>query len=904
MTYGTIRRIVPKQPQGFEGLVDACRTAPELLEVMLTYDRGDVPAQDLLWGAAAAIALIGTQGSAISADSLPNVMRSRHDVPFDRLVHACAVAGVQGWANPKQLLSGLKPERVHDSLQRELNRLPNSTLPREAMPGHRDALVQLGNDLHYSLHVPSRLNQRPATRLVAPLALGVVFSAFGQTIAVAEPGGPTAGATTAPNEQNDQQRGSGFLAGFEQGAHAAIPTPNVDMAANATPKSNDVKTSDVGAKKQPGAEITVVPERPVSTPESVVSQAPSPTATSTPAESPLSQPSTPQASEAPLPSQSPTATSTQSETPIVPPGETVAPVPTNRGDTLPDPNAPVSGKVTEFPTSPQGAREFWKYASTLTGSKVGIDTPPAAAGTAAKLTGSLLPVGSEGGSSAVAEALLQTPFVSAQLSGTDVEVVGAMPQNPPKTVTEQIVSGIKAMDAPELKGTFFSSIDKKAVQQQETRSQTSNHNNDSSEVLTDKEALLKAIHNVEANKPEWKNIAYVLTRYIQSGRTLENGSATAGRFIIETGSEELPPEVEQYNNGPGRSWGQWGSFNPARDRFGHERQANGQYARGTLRWHAEKNGKDWRDPEEIMDFHFWELENTERTANNAFKSAGHNLRDSVIASLKYERPGSWLAGGKEKRGAINGTLAKAEMIYDAVNKEYQKLTGSSSTEGSLSVLPKEFTTELKAQIADSGRSKAEQALMTNTVATAIKMSDSYPYTVKRYSFLKGDSDFLKAIKKYGDFFKKGGFNIEAGNVFGAPKYDCKVLDDVVAREIGDDGFGTDGNGNRLNTTGLFNQLIATGQTGGKYQVGIEMNPTMESLQPGDQLLARGHIFIWTGPIEGKNGRIYHSIESARGSSRVPSFSDGKATYNWIKKWGAKNGGFMRIRYVQPDSVSN
>lgn len=905
MTYGTVRRVAPKQPQGFEGLVDACRTAPELLEVMLTYNRGDVPTQDLLWGAAAAIALMGSQGNALNTSPLSDVVRSRHDMPFDRLVHACAVAGVQGWADPKQLLSGLRPERVHDSLQRELNRLPNSSLPREVMPGHRDALVRLGGEFNYSLHVPSRLNQRPATRLVAPLALGVVFSAFGQTLAVAETGAPTPGATTSPKEQNGQQRGSGFFAGFEESPQPASPVSTAEAAKS---RSNQTNNNSAGGnnsgKQQPRAEITVVPERPIASPEATTPQPAASSAAPTPAETVPTYSPTPQATEVAPTEQSPSSPASQSPSPSGPPTETSQPAPETPDNPLPDPNAPVSGKVAEYPTSPQGAREFWKYASSLTGNKVGLgDTPPSAAGSVTKLTGSLVPISNDGSNAGMAEMLAQIPLVSAQLSGIDVQANNTTPQNPQKEVTARVVSDIKAMGAPELKGTFFSSIEKRASRQQ--NESDNNSSSSSLETYTNREIVLKAIENLGARGVEWKNRAEILKMFVEKGYSLANGYAFAGRPVIETGSVVVDPATKQLHDGPGRGPWQHGSFNEAYDRFGHFPKADGTYNQGTLMWFAQKTGGKWYELKTSTNFVFWELNNTYKRVGKLLKKAGDDVHKSTVAVLEFELPRSYLKGGSSRAATIKATYEQARDIEKAFNEEYQKLAGNPSAEGTSEVLPKEFTSELKKQIAESGRSKAEQALMAQTVANAVKMSDSYPYTVKQRSFLKGDSDFLKGIKKYGAVFKKGGFNLEAGNVFGAPQYDCKVFTDVVAWEIGDEGFGTDGNGNRLNTTGLFNQLVATGQTGGKYAVGIAMNPSMESLQPGDYLLTKGHIFIWTGPIEGKGGRIYHSIESARGSSRVPSFSNGKATYDWIKGQGERmKSGFMRIRYVQPDSVSN
>ncbi len=195
--------------------------------------------------------------------------------------------------------------------------------------------------------------------------------------------------------------------------------------------------------------------------------------------------------------------------------------------------------------------------------------------------------------------------------------------------------------------------------------------------LSKKELTLEALADLADRGDKWAHRAYVVERFVKKGFTAENGMAFAGRFVIESGTVELKPDVRQIGGGPGYGIAQWGSYSAAYDRFGHNKQKDGKYKWGTLRWFAEKTGQDYRKIKTQVDFVFWELENTETVVARGLRAAKHNLKESVIESLRYERPAAWLAGGSKRQGAINSTLMRAQDIQEAYRKALKGNTKSS-----------------------------------------------------------------------------------------------------------------------------------------------------------------------------------------------------------------------------------
>lgn len=189
----------------------------------------------------------------------------------------------------------------------------------------------------------------------------------------------------------------------------------------------------------------------------------------------------------------------------------------------------------------------------------------------------------------------------------------------------------------------------------------------------DTQKVLNALDALGEDGVNWKNRAYVVERFVKAGYTVENGMGFAGRFVIESGTEALTPDVQQRGGGPGYGIAQWGNRGTsprarAYDRFGYY-QENGKYRYGTLRWFAEKTHQDYRTIKTQVDFVLWELDHTEKGAAQALKKADHSLEKSAIAALMYERPASWLAGGQARDKAIKDTHNHAQTIQQAYTKK-------------------------------------------------------------------------------------------------------------------------------------------------------------------------------------------------------------------------------------------
>ena len=155
------------------------------------------------------------------------------------------------------------------------------------------------------------------------------------------------------------------------------------------------------------------------------------------------------------------------------------------------------------------------------------------------------------------------------------------------------------------------------------------------EKLTEKQEWLKALDTLEKSGPNWKNRAIVMKAFIDAGYTPWQAAGFVGGFVVESAGIQLDPAKKQYGGGPGRGIAQWGSFNPAYDRFGFQEP----YKYGTLLWYAQKLGnKDWRDINVQASFVIWELKNTEKAAGKALAAAKNVHEAANVAMNDYERP--------------------------------------------------------------------------------------------------------------------------------------------------------------------------------------------------------------------------------------------------------------------------
>lgn len=393
---------------------------------------------------------------------------------------------------------------------------------------------------------------------------------------------------------------------------------------------------------------------------------------------------------------------------------------------------------------------------------------------------------------------------------------------------------------------------------------------------SDKQVILDALDDLGEKGKEWKNRAYVVERMVKAGYTVENGMAFAGRFVIESGGEELNPAVKQYGGGPGRGIAQWGNSGTsaksrAYDRFGYYKESNGKYRHGTLRWYAEEHGKEWDKISTQMDFVLWELENTEKGAAKALRKAGHDIEASVKASLAYERPASWLNGGKAKKTAIAETLSEARKVQKGYYKEYYPNPSSKITPQALQRLD---TTKTSKKIQDK---------IVKSVTTAIESSRDYP--VDRFSELAVDSDMKKDMERLG---------------FSTSKEDRRIYDCRVAVWTFFAANGVEIGPKETTTTAFWNKYLSNGEdkvTFGDHTFKVIRNPKMKDLIMGDVLWAQGHTLLWTDPIKGKSGETFEAIEAAYASNRVSSFRDGKQAYSWIADKDNNHGSFVALRLV-------
>jgi hypothetical protein len=322
-----------------------------------------------------------------------------------------------------------------------------------------------------------------------------------------------------------------------------------------------------------------------------------------------------------------------------------------------------------------------------------------------------------------------------------------------------------------------------------------------------------------------------------------------------------------------------------------------QFMPGT--WEEWGKGKDIMDNAANIDASFRYMIYLYKWTGNAFPHANEGMRVK-LALAAY----NWGMGNVRNLGRLptlkeSSSRGYADAIYASAQKTIKHIQDAvrqakeSTANNDNDNLPNAFTSALKKEIADLNRTNAEKADITALVSEAITLARHYE--VPRNNPVKPTAAMIRALEKYGYDAK------DTGNL--APIYDCLKDVTVLNRESGvDPSFNSMG----LNTEGLFAYVqkhTVNGVTdlGGDVKYQVIKNPAKADLQPGDTVLGRGHVLMWTGPIEGANGKIYHMVEAALGSKRVFSFRDGSDEWTWIKNYMKFRGGTVALRVIHADN---
>ncbi|HET8883927.1 MAG TPA: phage tail tip lysozyme [Candidatus Saccharimonadales bacterium] len=148
---------------------------------------------------------------------------------------------------------------------------------------------------------------------------------------------------------------------------------------------------------------------------------------------------------------------------------------------------------------------------------------------------------------------------------------------------------------------------------------------------------------------EWKNRGIVMKILIKHGGLLPmHAAGIVGNTMVE--SPGLNPKQRQIGGGPGKGIGQWGSYEPAFDRF------------ADLQAFAAKRGTSWDNLETQAYFILHELNGKESAAFAELKKTTSAAEAARIVRIFYERPNPVYAHEEDR-------VASAKLVAQKYNQQ-------------------------------------------------------------------------------------------------------------------------------------------------------------------------------------------------------------------------------------------